>query len=128
MKFLYEYLNERKQGTISKFMEFDIDIEATKHSIDRQNRKDDRGNEVYEPISFDEVNSAIEDATEDILDDLVKNKIDVDKDKIIIQREDDGLTVVGVMNNRNDKLVFVVITLYRGEEFRVGRSQKIYYV
>lgn len=128
MNNLGHFLNERRQGTVTKFLTFDVDIEATKHAIERQNRKTDSGEDAYEPIHETEVNATIEDATEEIIDDLVKNKIDVDKDRIVIQREDDGLTVVGIMNNRNNKLIFVVITLYRGEEFRTARGQKIYYV
>lgn len=129
MKSLNEHiivLNERKQGTVKQYMTFEIDIEATKHAIDRQNRKDEEGNDAYEPVTADEVNDVIENATEEIIEDLVKNKINVDVDRLVLQREDDGLTVVGIMNNRNGKLVFVVITLYRGEEFRVARGQKIY--
>lgn len=121
-----ESILEKKQGTVKQYMTFEVDIEATRHAIERQNRKDDDGNDAYEPIDEKEVNDVIENATEEIIEDLVKNKINVDVDRLVLQREDDGLTVVGIMNNRNGKLVFVVITLYRGEEFRVARGQKIY--
>ncbi len=89
------------------------------------NRKDKEGNAAYEPIDFKEVNSVISKATEEMIEELVKDEMDVNKDRFILQRESDGLTVVGIMNTKGDELKFTVITLYRGEEFRVGRDQKI---
>ena len=121
-----ESMNEKAEGHVSRKIKFDIDIESTNHAIERLNRKDKKGNAAYEPIEFKEVNSVISKATEDIIDDLVMDEMDVNKDRFILQRESDGLTVVGVMQTgRDGSLKFVVITLYRGEEFRTGRDQKI---
>ena len=122
------YLNEKKEGHITRKIQFDIDVESTGHAIERLNRKDAEGKAAYEPIEFKEVNSVIGKATPEIIDQLVKNEINVNKDRIIIQRKDDGLTVVGAMNKKKDELVFVVITLYRGDEFRLGKGQKPIYV
>ena len=116
---------EEKVGHVQKKIKFDLDIESTNHSIERLNRKDATGNAAYEPISFKEVNSVISKATEEIIDDLVKDEMDINTDRFVLQRKEDGLTVVGVMQRKGDDLSFVVITLYRGEEFRVGRNQKI---
>lgn len=127
MKSLFDVLNERKQGTVKTDIRFEIDIEATNHAIERQGRKTEDGEDAYEPITFDEVIDAIENSTEEIINDLVINKINVDVDRLVLQREDDGLTVVGVMNSNKGNLTFVVITLYRGDDFRVARGQKIYY-
>lgn len=125
MKSYHDILNEAKEGHVSRKIKFDIDIESTQHAIERLNRKDKEGKAAYEPIEFKEVNSVISKATEDIIDDLVKDEMDVNKDRFILQRQSDGLTVVGVMKSKGDSLQFVVITLYRGEEFRTGRNQKI---
>ena len=125
MKDLNHFLNEKKEGHISRKLIFDIDIESTGHAIERLNRKTSDGKDAYEPVDFKEVNSVIGKATPQIIDDLVKDVMDLDKDRFVLQRKSDGLTVVGVMNNVNDELRFVVITLYRGGEFRVGKTQKI---
>jgi hypothetical protein len=125
MKALNHFLNEKSEGRIIRKIKFDIDIESTSHAIERLNRKDKSGNAAYEPIDFKEVNSVIGKATPEMIDELVKDEMDVDKDRFVLQRESDGLTVVGIMNNVNDELKFVVITLFRGGDFRVGRDQTI---
>tara|TARA_R110000772_G_scaffold168031_4_gene279784 strand:- start:254 stop:640 length:387 start_codon:yes stop_codon:yes gene_type:complete len=125
MKSYKEILNEKTEGHISRKIKFDIDIKSTTHAIDRLNRKDKQGKAAYEPITFKEVNSVISKATTDMIKDLVNNDMDVNDDKFVLQRESDGLTVVGVIEKINNDLSFVVITLYRGSEFRVGRDQKI---
>jgi len=125
MKNLNYFLNEGSQGRVIRKIKFDIDVQSSDHAIKRLNRKDEEGNAAYEPIDFKEVNSVIGKATPEIIDELVKDEMDIDKDRFVLQRESDGLTVVGVMNNVKDELKFVVITLYRGDEFRIGRDQKI---
>jgi len=124
MKSYQDILNEKSEGKIVRKIKFDIDILSTTHAIERLNRKDKDGNAAYEPINFKEVNGVISKATEEIIDELVKDEMDIEKDRFILQRESDGLTVVGVMNVVKDELKFVVITLYRGD-FRVGANQKI---
>ncbi len=117
---------EKKEGHVSRKLKFDIDIESTNHAIDRLNRKDKDGKAAYDPIVFKEVNSVINKATPEIIDELVRDEKDINKDRFILQRISDGLTVVGSMNiGKDDSLNFVVITLYRGDEFRVGRNQSI---
>ena len=118
-------VTEGTEGRVIRKIQFDIDIESTAHAIDRLNRKDADGNAAYEPIDFKEVNAVISKATEDIIDELVNDRMDVNKDRFVLQRDSDGLTVVGVMNSVKDKLKFVVITLFRGDEFRTGKDQKI---
>jgi len=118
-------MNEKAEGHISRKIKFDIDIESTSHAIKRLNRKDEQGNSSYEPVTFKEVNSIISKATEILIRDLVNDTTDINKDRVILQREGDGLTVVGIMEKKGNELSFVVITLYRGAEFRVGRNQKI---
>jgi len=125
MRKLETFLNENKEGQVSRKLQFTIDIVSTTHAIERLNRTDAEGKAAYEPIDFKEVNSIISKATPEIIDDLVKNKMDVNKDRFVLQRKEDGLTVVGVMNSIKDELKFVVITLFRGEDFRTGRDQKI---
>tara|TARA_B110000444_G_C18789585_1_gene571774 strand:- start:988 stop:1374 length:387 start_codon:yes stop_codon:yes gene_type:complete len=125
MKSYREILNEKTEGHISRKIKFDIDIKSTTHAIDRLNRKDKQGKAAYEPVTFKEVNSVISKATTDMIKDLVNNDMDVNDDRFVLQRESDGLTVVGVIEKINNDLSFVVITLYRGSEFRVGRDQKI---
>ena len=125
MKSYREILNEKTEGHISRKIKFDIDIKSTTHAIDRLNRKDKQGKAAYEPVTFKEVNSVISKATTDMIKDLVNNDMDVNDDRFVLQRESDGLTVVGVIEKINNDLSFVVITLYRGAEFRVGRNQKI---
>lgn len=125
MRGLEEFLNEKLEGRIQKKIRFDIDIVSTEHAIERLNRKDESGKAAYEPVSFKEVNSVVSKATETIIDDLVKDEMDIEKDRFVLQRKSDGLTVVGVMNKVKDELTFVVITLFRGADFRVGRDQKI---
>jgi hypothetical protein len=125
MKSYKEILNEKTEGHISRKIKFDIDIKSTTHAIDRLNRKDKQGKAAYEPVTFKEVNSVISKATTDMIKDLVNNDMDVNDDRFVLQRESDGLTVVGVIEKINNDLSFVVITLYRGSEFRVGRDQKI---
>ena len=124
MRKLEHFLNEKIEGRVSKKMRFEIDINSTKHAIERLNRKDKDGNAAYEPIEFKEVNSVINKATPEIIDKLVKDKMDINKDRFILQRENDGLTVVGIMGENRDELVFTVITLFRGDSFRVSREQK----
>jgi hypothetical protein len=118
-------ISEKAEGHVTRKIRFDIDIESTEHAIERLNRKDASGKAAYEPIEFKEVNSVISKATEPMIKELVADEMDVDKDRFILQRKSDGLTVVGVMNNVKDNLKFVVITLYRGGDFRTGRDQKI---
>lgn len=125
MKNLQYFLNEKTEGHIVRKIQFDIDILSTTHAIERLNRKDERGNAKYTPIDFKEVNSVISKATDVIIDKLVKDEYDINKDRFVLQRKDDGLTVVGVMNNVKGQLKFVVITLYRGKEFRTGYNQDI---
>lgn len=125
MKKLDYFLNEKSEGRIIRKIKFDIDIESSNHAIERLNRKDEKGKAAYEPINFKEVNSVIGKATPTIIDKLVKDDYDVDKDRFVLQRKDDGLTVVGIMNKVNDELKFVVITLFRGADFRVGKDQEI---
>lgn len=125
MKSYHDILNEKTEGHISRKIKFDIDIKSTTHAIDRLNRKDKQGKAAYEPVTFKEVNSVISKATTDMIKDLVNNDMDVNDDRFVLQRESDGLTVVGVIEKINNDLSFVVITLYRGSEFRVGRDQKI---
>ena len=125
MNKLEHFLNETQQGHISRKIKFDIDVVSTQHAVERLNRKKEDGTNAYEPVEFKEVNSIINKATPDIIDDLVKDTMDINKDRFVLQRESDGLTVVGVMNNTKDKLSFVVITLFRGSHFKVGRDQKI---
>jgi hypothetical protein len=128
MKHLCEIINEAKQGQVVKKIQFNIDIDASTHSIERLNRKDAEGNAKYEPISFKEINAMISKATPEIVYDLVNDRMDINKDRFVLQRKSDGLTAVGVMTNVKKELVFTVITVYRGAEFRVGREQKIIYV
>lgn len=118
-------LNEKAEGHVSRKIKFDIDIESTTHAIERLTRKDKTGNSVYEPVTFKEVNAVISKATVAIINDLVDDNMDVNKDRFILRRESDGLTIVGVMEKNKNTLSFVVITLYRGADFRVGYSQKI---
>ena len=125
MKSYKEILNEKSEGHISRKIKFDIDIESTTHAIERLNRKDKQGNSAYEPVTFKEVNSVISKATVDMIKDLVDDTMDIGDDRFVLQIESDGLTVVGVMEKKGEDLSFVVITLYRGAEFRVGRNQKI---
>jgi len=125
MKSYKQIMNEKAEGHISRKIKFDIDIESTSHAIKRLNRKDEQGNSSYEPVTFKEVNSIISKATEILIRDLVNDTTDINKDRVILQREGDGLTVVGIMEKKGNELSFVVITLYRGAEFRVGRNQKI---
>jgi hypothetical protein len=125
MRSYTEFLNEENIGQVQKKIKFVIDLVSTKHSIDRLNRKDKDGKQAYAPIEFKEVNSVINKATEEIINDLVRDEMDVEKDRFVLQRKEDGLTVVGVMNKNKEDLKFVVITLYRGNEFRTGKDQKI---
>ena len=125
MKSYKQIMNEKSEGHISRKIKFDIDIESTSHAIKRLNRKDEQGNSSYEPVTFKEVNSIISKATEILIRDLVNDTIDINKDRVVLQKESDGLTVVGIMEKNGNDLSFVVITLYRGAEFRVGRNQKI---
>tara|TARA_R110000737_G_scaffold208730_1_gene226649 strand:+ start:438 stop:824 length:387 start_codon:yes stop_codon:yes gene_type:complete len=125
MKDYNEFLNEKTEGHISRKIKFDIDIESTTHAIERLNRKGKDGKDAYEPITFKEVNAVISKATEEIITQLVKDEMDVNKDSFVLQRKSDGLTVVGKMNTIKDDFKFVVITLYRGAEFRIGKDQKI---
>jgi len=118
-------ISEKSEGRIIKKIKFDIDIRSTDHAIDRLNRKDKEGKSAYEPIDFKEVNSVISRATEEMISELVKDEMDINKDRFILQRKTDGLTVVGIMEYRKDLLYFVVITLFRGEDFRTGPNQKI---
>ena len=125
MKSYKEILNEKSEGHVSRKIKFDIDIESTTHAIERLNRKDKQGNSAYEPVTFKEVNSVISKATVDMINDLVYDTMDIGDDRFVLQRESDGLTVLGLMEKNGNDLSFVVITLYRGAEFRVGRNQKI---
>ena len=126
MKNLKYFLNEKQiVGHVQKKIKIDLDIISTNHAIERLNRKDTEGNAAYEPIEFKEVNGVISKATEEIIDDLVTDKMDVNKDRFVLQRKSDGLTVVGVMNSKGETLQFTVITLFRGDEFRTGKGQKI---
>tara|TARA_R110000796_G_scaffold34373_3_gene88835 strand:- start:1089 stop:1607 length:519 start_codon:yes stop_codon:yes gene_type:complete len=118
-------MSEKTEGHISRKIKFDIDIESTQHAIDRLNRKGADGKAAYEPITFKEVNAVISKATEEIIVQLVKDEMDVNKDSFILQRKSDGLTVVGKMNTNKGDLKFVVITLYRGAEFRIGANQTV---
>jgi hypothetical protein len=125
MKSLRDFIIEQRVGAVQRKIRFDISIESTQHSIDRLNRKDAKGRAAYEPITFKEVQSVISKATEEMINELVANEMDVNEDRFVLQRKSDGLTIVGILETVGDELVFVVITLYRGGEFKVGPTQKI---
>lgn len=116
-------LNEFKVGSLQKNIKVNVDIEATKHALERQTRHGDDN-----IIEMDEVTYIIDKAMPQIIDSLIHDDIDVDKDdRVVLQDKYTETTVAGVVNTKrnSDDLVFVVITVYRGNEFRTSKNQKI---
>jgi hypothetical protein len=123
MKNLNHFLNEKTVGNIKKTITISLDIDATKHALERQTR---HGSDKYNIIEMDEVTDIVDSATPRLINDLIQNNINVEEDSIILQDKYTETTVVGILKKKsNTEIKFLIITLYRGKDFRIGRDQKV---
>lgn len=100
-----------KIGKVSKQITIDLDLKHTKHSLERQGRST-----TY--IKNSDIKLAVEKATEQMVDKLIDNTIDVG-DAIWIYDTSNDLNVVGslIANKHNDDITFRVITVMISDDF-----------
>lgn len=100
-----------KIGKVSKQITIDIDLTHTKHSLERQGRSS-----TY--IKNSDIKLAVEKSTEEIIDKLIDNTINVG-DAIWIYDTSNDLNVVGSLlaNKHNDNVTFIVITVMISDNF-----------
>jgi len=102
-----------KIGSINKDIKVHVEIEHGLHSIERQRRHDN----VDKFISDKEIKELIDKSTEQIIDSLISDKINIGE-RILITDKESHLNVVGSLNMRRDDLVFKVITVMKEKDFR----------
>lgn len=102
-------------GKITKDVKVELELQHTIHSIEHQ-RKHDSENDH---ISNADIKSVVDEATQEIINCLIEDKINIG-DSILITRKSDNLNVVGAISLKNkymDVLVFTVNIVMRTEKF-----------
>ena len=114
-------LNEFRVGTVHKSITIDVDIEATRHALERQSRHG-----RLNLIELDEVGYIVDKAIPELIKMLIRDEVDISKDRVILQDDYTETTVVGILEPKGrEEFKFVVITLYRGKDFKTARGQRI---
>lgn len=100
-----------KIGHISKEVTIELDLKHTQHSLGRQGRGTDY-------ITNEDIKNAVGTATEQMVDLIIANKLNVG-DSVLITRKEDRLNVVGSLSLKKgtDIINFTVITCMRVEKF-----------
>ena len=100
-----------KIGKVNKTINIEIDLQHTKHSLERQGRSS-----TY--IKNSDIKLAVEKATEEIVNKLIDDTIDVG-DAVWIYDTSNDLNVVGslIANKYNDDVTFRVITVMISDNF-----------
>ena len=102
-----------KIGNITKDIQVDIEIEHGVHSLERQRRHDS----VDGFISNADIKAVINAGSEQFVDCLIENKLNIN-DAVLITRKSDNLNVVGSIGLKNNNILFKVITVMRTPDFR----------
>ena len=124
MKSFSEFLNEKntttsKNAVLAKYTEdvkFDIQIAASKHSLERKASRE---------IQEDEIILSIREAGKDIIEKLVSNDADVGKTNIVIYNKRQNLVIPIVAHSiKENSLRIDVITVYRANEKTLEMMKK----
>lgn len=105
-----DFYNISKITTLDVEIELEIDVEHTQHSLERQGRDTNY-------VKNADIKETVNKATEQIIDNIIKNKIDI-YDRVWIYNSSNDLNVVGSLINKNDKFIFKVITVMFHKDFR----------
>jgi hypothetical protein len=116
-EFKKQYIHENlydvnKIGTITKEVSIELELKHSVHSFDQKHRG-------LTHIKDSEIKEVVEAATEQIIDCLISNKLDIG-DSVLITRKSDWLNVVGALSLKrgtDDVINFKVITVMRIEKF-----------
>lgn len=100
-----------KIGHIAKEVTIELDLKHTQHSLGRQGRGSDY-------ITNEDIKNAVGTATEQMVDLIIANKLNVG-DSVLITRKEDRLNIVGALSLKKgtDIINFTVITCMRVEKF-----------
>lgn len=100
-----------KIGHITKEVTIELDLKHTQHSLGRQGRGSDY-------ITNEDIKNAVGTATEQMVDLIIANKLNVG-DSVLITRKADRLNIVGALSLKKgtDIINFTVITCMRVEKF-----------
>lgn len=100
-----------KIGHIAKEVTIELDLKHTQHSLGRQGRGSDY-------ITNEDIKNAVSTATDQMVDLIIANKLNVG-DSVLITRKEDRLNVVGALSLKKgtDIINFTVITCMRVEKF-----------
>lgn len=100
-----------KIGHIAKEVTIELDLKHTQHSLGRQGRGSDY-------ITNEDIKNAVSTATDQMVDLIIANKLNVG-DSVLITRKEDRLNIVGALSLKKgtDIINFTVITCMRVEKF-----------
>jgi len=101
-------------------LDIDFGVSRTQHSTERQSRHEG------DFISNEEITQNVKGAFENIVDDLIFNRLDVGT-RVLIKNLDSNLNIVGVPKSApNNVIMFKLITVMRHPAFRNIKDTKIY--
>ena len=101
-------------------LEINFGVSRTQHSTERQSRHE----EGY--ISNEEIISNIKGVLDNIVDDLIFNRLDVGT-RVLIKNTETNLNIVGVPKSAPDNVImFKLITVMREANFRNIKDTKTY--
>ena len=121
MNKLYTTINEFREnmnfqsiakiGTVKKPITIEIDLEHSRHSMERQGRSS-------KYIKNSDIKETVDKATEEIVDAMMSDKLN-NNDPVLLYNNELELNVVGsVITDRNDNLTFKVITVMYHSDFK----------
>ena len=116
MKTLYEYIAERKAiGGFKRNYTIDIQMVKSTHAEERQSR---HGEDERNYISDDEIRETVRQASDTIITDVLRSKINIG-DRFIVRDANTDINIVCQLNNGRDKdqLQVDIITVMRSADF-----------
>lgn len=109
-----------KIGKITKDIKIEIDLEHSMHSIERQGR-------ATEYIKNEDIKNTVAEATEQLIDLLINNTLNIG-DPVWIYKKSTDLNVVGslLLNKTNNAIIFKVITcMYHKNFYNKNNTYKL---
>lgn len=112
---------ELREATIGSFAEditIVVDVSKTRHATERQSRH-------KEPITDEEIIATAEEATDQIITQLLHDKIDID-DELVIRDQTYDLNLVCALEPKGDDVFkLIVITVMRKKNFKPKSGSRV---
>lgn len=108
----YGFNNISKIGKVTKPVTIELDLQHSKHSMERQGRSS-------KYIKNSDIKEAVDKSTEEIVDAMMSDTINTN-DPVWIHNTNNNLNVVGsiIYNKKRDTITFKVITVMYHSDFK----------